>query len=146
MNRTVTIPAQGKREVIQFSYDAPEIRNLHDLVSHAGGEANLVELFLKSIDRDESIKYLESKKFEALLLPKLASQIRVYVDIFTTFNHLSQDEAVLKAVSILTQSDEAPEQYKNLSETEIQSAVELATAPRQKRGRKPKNETAVAAS
>ena len=143
MKRTVTIPAQGQRAEQSFDYEAPNLKTLDDAVSYAGGHQQLIDLVYNLLDADATTKFLERQKLELTLIPKLAAQMRVFIDTFTKTSNLTISEAVERSISILVRSEKSPESYKSLTEDQLNEAIDLATAERKKRGRKPK-EVAIA--
>lgn len=53
MNRTVTVPARGKREEFKFDYEAPH--SYSEALKQAGGEAAMFEAYLLHRDHVETL-------------------------------------------------------------------------------------------
>lgn len=138
--RLVTIPPQGKREKIEFSREFHPFSNIHEAIRAAGSESALLELVYQNDDRKAIEDYLQRREVMLEVVPKLANQLRVYVQQFTAMSNISASDAMAKGVEFFTKSELAPPTYAQLSPEQIAEAVQGALAERKKPGRKAKQD------
>lgn len=74
MNRTVTVPARGKREEFKFEYEAPSTYN--EALTQAGGTDKMFEAYLLFRDHQETLQHTTAEKEAEMLFKNFTSALK----------------------------------------------------------------------